>query len=191
MLGFQKLGIYPFFANPARYDAHYMGSQPFTDKLTPALRDHIWEINPRTVEPRGGRVHYDVEGTLAGNWFLLGTTTLDHWARQLIFAYHETFGDRITIAETSPVNEATEGDDAPPHLWWVFGNRPLPEEVTVASGRVKYDVATWYTFYNNTPPSEGTVLIQLTTDDQLTFEFFKGILPGQVEDFISPSYYER
>ncbi len=190
-VGYSESRDLPYFANPTRYDTHYMGSQPFTDKLPPELRAQIWEINPRTHEPRGGRVNYDVAGTLAGNWFLLGTATLDHWARQLIFGYHETFADKITIAETSPTNEETEGDDAPPHLWWVFGNKPIPEEVTLATGKVKYNVATWYKFYNDAPPSEGVVMVELSADDKLIFEFFEGLSLEQVEDFINPSFYER
>ncbi len=91
------------FANPSRYTPEYMGSLPFTDFLTSDLREKVWEINPRTVPPRGGKVAYDVEGTLSGNWFLLGTTTITEWSKQLVLAHHELRADRITIADGSPL----------------------------------------------------------------------------------------
>lgn len=37
------------------------------------IRDQLLEKNPRTKEPRGGKIDFDVDGTLAGNWFLEGS----------------------------------------------------------------------------------------------------------------------
>jgi len=33
----------------------------------------LYGKNPRTVEPRGGKIDFDIDGVLSGNWFLEGT----------------------------------------------------------------------------------------------------------------------
>ncbi len=177
----------PYFANPDRYSPDYRSAIPFTDYLTPALREEVWKINPRTVEPLGGKINYDVEGTIAGNWFLEGTTSYDE-SKQLIFARHERYADKVMIADGSALSS-----DPEPYLWWVFGNEPLPEAVTMGSGKVKYKVATWWEIYQNenTPP-DGTVLIEMTAKDRIKYEFFPGKVPEQVNDFSAAvKIYER
>ena len=106
-IGYSDFSSLPYFAKPSRYDEHYMGSRPFTDILLPELRDQIWNINPRTVEPRGGSIHYDKAGTLAGNWFLespteLHTAFVENWSKIIIFGYHEKWADRIMIVDMYP-----------------------------------------------------------------------------------------
>jgi len=184
-----------YFANPDRYPIEYRGAIPFTDYLTPALREQVWQINPRTVEPRGGKVNYDVEGTLSGNWFLEGTTSLEEWSKQLILARQEMYADKITISDASPLldGDGKQNSGRATNLWWVFGNEPLPESITQASGKVKYKVATWWKIKDNpnTTP-EGTLLFELIAADKLKFEFFPDKLPEEVNDFTSAvKIYER
>ncbi len=177
-----------YFANPDRYSIDYRSAIPFTDFLPENLREKVWEINPRTVEPLGGKINYDLDGTISGNWFLEGTTGGTTWENQLIIAYHERYADRITIADASPQKERGESN-----IWWIIGNQPYPEEITPESGKVKLNVATWYKFATtDTPPSEGIILIELTEDNFLNFEYFPGELPENVEDFTSNMrVYER
>lgn len=167
-----------YFANPDRYDVAYRSAIPFTDYLPTALREQVWDVNPRTVEPLGGKIDYDVEGTLSGNWFLEGTTGWDE-SKQLVFARHERYADKVMIADGSPRSSGLD-----PYLWWVFGNAPLPETITPASGKVEYMVATWWKLVaDENTPAEGTLLIEMTADDRIEYEFVPDKLPGEVEDF--------
>ncbi len=56
--------------------SHYSGepwkiftADPF-DYYEGDLRLRMLEKNPRTAEPKGGRIDYDIDGRLVGNWFL-------------------------------------------------------------------------------------------------------------------------
>ena len=194
-IGLNDLKKAPYFANPDRYPPEYRSAIPFTDYLTPELREQVWEINPRTVEPRGGKVAYDVEGTISGNWFLEGTTSLTEWSKQLIIARQERYADRITISDASPLfdGDGAQNSGVDTYLWWIFGNEPLPETITLSSGKVKYKVATWYLLYSNeNTPAEGTVMIEMTARDKIMYEFFAGKLPEEVDDFTTAvKMYER
>jgi len=194
-IGLTDLKRQAYFANPSRYTPEYMGSLPFTEFLTSALREKIWEINPRTAEPRGGKVAYDVEGTLSGNWFLLGTTSLTEWSKQLVIAKHEHWAERITIMDGSPLfdGDGKLNNGVPPNLWWLVGNSPDPKTITSASGKVKFKVAEWWKLQaNENWPAEGTVMFEISNNQQLKFEFFKEQLPDEVNDFTnSVRIYER
>ena len=57
------------------------------------IKSQILEKNPRTVEPRGGKIDYDIDGKLIGNWFLEGSngyagieTQMNYWTSHLAFA---------------------------------------------------------------------------------------------------------
>src|SRR3989344_6780891 len=57
------------------------------------VRSKILAKNPRTAEPRGGKIDYDIDGKLIGNWFLEGTngyagveTQPNYWVSHLAFA---------------------------------------------------------------------------------------------------------
>jgi len=184
-----------YFANPDRYPIEYRSYIPFTDYLPSDLRDEIWAINPRTVEPRGGKIDYDVASTLSGNWFLEGTTSLDQWSRQLIFARHELYADQVYISDASPLSDGDGklNSGKSPLLWFVFGNEPLPENVTSASGKVKYSVAAWWKFRASVPPSpEGTLMVELIQDNKLKYEWFPGKSVDEVVEFTSSArMYER
>lgn len=184
-----------FFSNPDRYSIDYRSYIPFTDYLPVDLREQVWAINPRTVEPRGGKIDYDVAGTLSGNWFLEGTTSLEQWSRQLVFARHELRADKIYIADGSPLSDGPGSANAgkQPLLWFVFGNEPLPESVTPASGKVKFSVASWWKFTPTVTPSpEGTLMVELIQENKLKYEWFPLKTSSEVTDFTSSAkIYER
>jgi len=187
------IGMFDFakklsFANPDRYSEYYRHNQPWTDYLTPALREQVWLINPRTVEPRGGKINHDVPGTLAGNWFLEGTTEITEWSKQLVFAHHEIYGDKIAIADASPLvdGDGILNDDKEPFLWFVKGNKPQPEDITVGSGFATYEVSKWWLLLNNaSAPIEGIVAVQLMDENTLKYEWFAGKKIAEVTDFTS------
>ena len=194
-IGFSDEKITQYFANPERYPDNYIYSVPFTDMLPQPLKNEVWEINPRTVAPLGGKISYDIEGTISGNWFLEGTTSIDEFGNQLIIAYHERFADRITISDTSPLSDGggNQNQGKETNMWWIIGNAPGPENIVLESGKVKLNVATRYKFSTtDSPPSEGTVMFEMMAIDKLKFEFFEGKLPNEVEDFTALArMYER
>ena len=183
-----------YFANPERYSQEYMGSLPFTDFMPASLRNQVWTVNPRTAEPRGGQVAYDVEGTLSGNWFLQGTTSLLEWSKQLVIARHELWGDRITIMDGSPLfdGDGQLNNGIAANLWWIKGNAPDPKSITPSDGMIKYEVAAWWNQKFNSEHVDGTILFELTADGMLKFEYFDGMTSDEVTDF-SPNVriYER
>jgi hypothetical protein len=179
-----------YFANPSMYGREYRAAVCYTDYLPAHLREEIWEINPRTAEPRCGRVAYDKEGTLAGNWFLEGTTELTQWSRQLIFARDDLYGDQITIADASPLVDGdgilNTGRD--PYIWFVKGNTPEPESITVESGLVKYEVADrWVLIRDEHADPAGTLLIQMHEPEKIEYEYFEGKTADEVSGFTSNS----
>ncbi len=177
-----------YFANPGRYSEQYRHNQAWTDYLTPTLREQVWLINPRTVEPRGGKINHDVPGTLAGNWFLEGTTEITQWSKQLVFAHHEIFGDRIAIADASPLvdGDGILNDSKEPFLWFVKGNDPQPADINITSGFSKYEVAVWWKLLNNaSAPAEGTVAYQLQDANTLKYEWFAEKSSAEVTQFTS------
>ncbi|MGY6741305.1 MAG: hypothetical protein ACXIUQ_01115 [Cecembia sp.] len=179
-----------YFANQEMYGREYRSAVCFTDYLTPALQEQVWAITARTAEPRCGRVAYDKEGTLAGNWFLEGTTEITQWSRQLVFARHDLYGDRITIADASPLldGDGIHTRDIEPYIWFVKGNTPMPEDITIESGPIKYEVANhWLLIQNEDVTPEGTLLIQLLEKEKIQYEYFEGKSAGEVFDFTSQS----
>ncbi|HNR08732.1 MAG TPA: hypothetical protein PKM27_15540 [Saprospiraceae bacterium] len=184
-IGMWDLDREGFFSNPDRYTREYRASVSYTDYLPGALREQIWNINPRTVEPRGGKITYDVEGTLAGNWFIPGTKSLTEWSKQLVIARHEKYADRVTIADASPL---LDGDGAKnvgraSYIWWIKGNIPLPETVTPASGKIKYAVADWWKFTHQEGNPDGTLLIRMENPRQIRYQYFAGKMPDELTEF--------
>ena len=179
-----------YFANPKWYNRDYRSTVCYTDYLPTHLVEQIWEINPRTAEPRCGRIAYDKEGTAAGNWFLEGAKEITEWSKQLVFARHEVYGNQITIVDASPLvdGDGILNDGRDPYLWFVLGNEPEPESITVDSGVVKFEVAApWRILRYGDPPVEGTVLVQLIDSETLQYEWFEDKLASEVSGFTGNS----
>ncbi|MCC5928862.1 MAG: hypothetical protein JJU28_06425 [Cyclobacteriaceae bacterium] len=184
-IGMYDLKREHYFANPGRYTAEYRSTVSYTDYLTESLRNQIWEINMRTEEPRGGTIAYDVEGTLSGNWFLEGTRSINEWSKQLVFGRHDKYGDRLTIVDASPLvdGDGMLNDGRDSYVWWVQGNGPMPPSITASSGKVKYHVAKWYQFFHTETIYDGTILLELQTENRLRYQFFENAVPEDITDF--------
>jgi hypothetical protein len=177
-----------FFVNPDRYSEFYRHSQSWTDYLPADLRDQVWEHNPRTVEPRGGTITYDVVNTISGNWFLEGTTSYLEWSKQLVIGRHEIFADQVTILDASPLvdGDGILNENRQAYVWFIVGSAPSPELVKVSSGMVKYEVAPfWVVLNNHNPTPDGTVAIQLKDNQTIHYEWFEGIKANEVTGFTS------
>ena len=169
--------------NPRRYPDNHRYSAHIFDYFGEPVLSQLLAITPRQEPPRGGKVDYDVAGKIVGNWFREGTTSFVQWSRQLSIVYHHIYGDRITIADGSPMRDVPgiEGPGAP-DVWWVKSNEPRPEAVGVGDGIVKYSLIFGRDFYGDpdydeaTRPVQGVMLVEMLDPGRIRVQVFKGVL---------------
>jgi hypothetical protein len=65
----------PGFVNPDSYKREFwkIHTDDFFKYFDEPLKSQMLALNPRKVEPRGGKIDYDIKGKLIGNWFKEGT----------------------------------------------------------------------------------------------------------------------
>jgi hypothetical protein len=196
------------FVVPASYDSEpwkIHTTDPF-DYFNDSIRSTLIAKSLRTAEPIGGKIDYDIDGRLVGNWFLENTNGYaglylnDYWLGHLAFAYDYIVPSHII---------ASFGDYAgQQEQFGVSSNLPDPADVSMATGLVKYDLVT-YEYYNgaerwdrtsfvqgltmdNYPSIYAVVLVQLVEDRRLKVEIFYGQTSADVSDFTgSALYYVR
>jgi len=158
----------------------------------------LLKLNPRTAEPRGGKIDYDLDGRLVGNWYEVGSggyagrnRRLDYWIGHLTFAYHHIDPTRIVVSLGS--------FDGRPRQFWVKGNVPDPAKISESDGLVKYELV--YSAIDNsgkrydgidTNRVHGVVLTQVLPNRQLRVEAFPGKTAANVSGFTTGAKsYER
>ena len=161
---------------------------PF-DYIDEPLRAKLLSFNARTRKPWGGRIDFDIDGKLVGNWYREGTggyaglnRRWDYWVGHLTFAYHHIDPSQIIISI---------GDvDGKARQFAVRGNSPDPAEIGPTAGFVKYrlvapnvDSRTGKPYANVQERFFGTLLVQLVEDRQLKFEIFPDRQADQVLGF--------
>ncbi|GEM_PF-1776022 len=187
------------FLNPATY-GHYAWRvhlvDPF-DYYEEPIKGDLLKLNPRTAQPRGGKIDFDIEGRLAGNWFKEGTGgypgTRDprgYWLGHLAIVRHHLDTDKIIISI---------GDfDGRPRQFGVKGNGPDPAQVSKENGVVKYELINM-AMPSSPRPFEGAdgqvvgvVLLQVLDGRKLTVETFPGKTANEVAGFTKAALtYER
>ena len=170
---------------------------PF-DYIEEPLRSRLATLNPRKIAPIGGRMDYDIDGRLAGNWFREGTggyaglnRRWDYWVGHLTFAYHHLAPSVIIVS----IGEL----DGRARQFAVRGNTPDPAKVSKADGPVKYTLVTPNVDSRTGKPlpgfderTYGTLLVQLVEERKLKFEAFPGQTGSEVKGFTSAArVYER
>jgi hypothetical protein len=164
------------FLNPSRYPGYHIYAADIYNYLKSPLLDQMVNIAARDAPPWGGKVDYDIEGRIIGNWFLLGTTSFIQWSRQLAIVYDNLHSERIFISDGSPMQDVPGFQDpGRPDIWWVKGNTPRPENVGVAEGIVKYTLilpGPWAT--DETKIVQGVMLVQMINEGSIRVEVFKG-----------------
>lgn len=185
------------FVNPASYDGEgwkIYTADPFP-YYTPQLRQIVVSKNPRTIEPIAGKIDYDIDGKLIGNWFEKGTGGYTGSSEGRDSNYSNT---HLSIAPDPydpayfRVSVGSLYAQAPNNMQNVtLENSPQPQDVSVATGLVKYTLAGWnyvkadgslwdqmaYTKSPKLQPSSqvfGCALAQLIADRELKFEVFAG-----------------
>jgi hypothetical protein len=162
----------------------------------------------RSAAPIGGKIDYDVAGTLVGNWFKKGTNAFAglagerrYWDGHLTMAYDHVDPTRV-ILSTGNFNGTSK-------QYTVKENTPDPKNVTTSTGIVKYELVGFYydkngsrwdlnSFTQNLKVKEepgtpvGTVLFQVLPNNELKVEVFVGKTTSQVSGFTANAQvYER
>ena len=188
------------FISPERYDGEpwkIHTVDPF-DYFAEPIRTLLIEKTIRTEFPVGGKIDYDVQGRLVGNWFKLGTSYKpaqeDYWQNHLSIAYDHIDPSQIRISIGDFMGE--------PKQFGVIGNEPDPASVSVQSGLIKYELALYDYFIGNSNEYwdritaeknltsknlenkvQGVILIQMLEDSKIKVEVFSGKNSSQVLDF--------
>ncbi len=173
--------------------------------VTDTLKAQLLPKNMRTREPLGGRIGYDIAGTLVGNWFRVGrdkSNREEYWTQDLSVVY-----DHI---DESQIRVSLGNFDGYPKAYGVRGNAPDPATITPGSGVVKYGLATFDYFdeagrrwdqihfaknltAKDTGQGRGVVLFQLLDEQTLKVEVFpRATSASQIAGFTENAVlYER
>ncbi len=197
------------FVSPERYAGESWKIHtvdPF-DYFEEPARTQLLGKNLRTAEPRGGKIDYDIDGRLVGNWFLDGVEGyagavgdgLPYWAAHLTIAYDhfDPAQLRVSIGAQTGIDES--GCSQCGNVYAVAGNGPDPADISIASGEVKYELLGRVHVDPErvkTAADErvrlGVILAQMLDDRTIKVEVFPGVTPGQVAGFTeAASIYRR
>ena len=201
------------FINPAQYTAseywktHVADLFEYTDE---PLRDQLLALLERDASPRWGKVGYDIDGRLVGNWFLVGSHGYaglhpqydGYWVGHLAVVYDGNDPAQVEISFGNYQGMARQ--------FAAFGSTPDPATVGESTGLVKYELGelqpysavtgvAWDTTtylphmrVRATGGVIGTVLMQLVGTRSLKMEIFPGKTASQVGGFDSTALmYER
>lgn len=161
----------------------------------------------RSAAPMGGKIDYDVDGTLVGNWFEVGTNKFAglkqerYWAGHLSFVYHHIDPSLVMVSVGTYLPEKAQ-------QFAVYGNVPDPQNVTPQSGMVKYELtnleyydgsSTWDRKTHAKPLTaaftsyvQGVALVEMVHDRKIKFEVFPGKTAADVTGFTdNAKYFER
>lgn len=161
---------------------------PF-DYIGEPLRSELIKKDARKVPPFGGRIDYDIDGKLIGNWYEQGTggyaglnRRIDYWVGHLSIVYHHLDPKIIVFSIGSYDGRAAQ--------FWVKGNTPDPATIGEQAGVVKYELIHGQLGSSGQPQMrpggdqvQGTVLVQVLAGGRLKFEAFPGISGAQVLGF--------
>ncbi|MFC1942771.1 M23 family metallopeptidase [Chloroflexota bacterium] len=210
------------FINPESYKAEpwkIHTVDPY-DYFTEPARSSLLSKNIRQVTPLGGKIDYDVFGSLSGNWFventngymgLVDTVTpikpdqqKGYWNTHLALA-PDPIDPTITIVS----------------FGWFEGRcaqqairqpNPIPANVSVKTGLVRYELWNWqYVHRDSEQPwaglnrqmakdievhfgheMKGTVIFQMLDETHLKMEVFSGVAAKEVTGFTKNAViYER
>ncbi len=192
------------FVNPESYEGEpwKIHTVDTFDYYEEPLRSRLIAKNVRTASPPGGKIDYDVEGRLVGNWFRQGTGKYkgnlgEYWTNHLSIVY-----DSI---DPSQARISVGNFDGRGAQFGVKGNQPDPATV---DGLVKYELTTFDYYVGDTKwnPAKfsnniqaknldevrGVALLQVLPENRLQAEFFPGKKAAEVAEFTASAIvYER
>ncbi|TSC77429.1 MAG: Uncharacterized protein G01um101429_1061 [Parcubacteria group bacterium Gr01-1014_29] len=183
------------------------------DSFVEPIKSKLLSKNIRQAHPRGGKIDYDIDGKLVGNWFVEGTGGYrgvqgDYWVTHLAFAY-DALDPSLAVVSIGDFRGM-------PKHFAIKGNTPDPAIVSVASGLVKYELTgieyltesgqIWNRnefakiskaiesgpIIDEVERVEGVVLAQMLGERKLKFEAFPGKTASEIVGFTdAATLYER
>jgi hypothetical protein len=194
------------FINPAQYTASEVWKTHVADLFDHTqepLRSELLALDERDATPRWGKIDYDIDGRLVGNWFRVGSggyaglaaMNEGYWEGHLAVVYDGNDPGQIDISFGN-----YQGS---PHQFAVIGDAPDPATVDESTGLVRYVLGQIQTYSGTTgqlwdgrtylPHIRtrasagviGTVLMQLMAARSLKVEIFPGLTASQVKGFDS------
>ena len=175
---------------------------PF-DYFKEPVRSQLLNRVVRTAPPKGGKIDYDIEGKLVGNWFKVGYDPKNisgrFWDAELTIAYNNFDPSRIFISMGDWNGRSGQ--------FAIKGNSPDPKDIGIGQ-TVKYQLVGFryqdaqskeWRENNYTPEVKlvegqtiGTLLLKLSDKNTLQLETFPQKSPSEVSDFTSKAQtYER
>ncbi len=197
------------FVNPKSYSAEpwKIHTDDFFKYFNDPLKSQMLSKNPRTAEPRGGRIDYDIAGKLVGNWFQEGTNGYagpkgntgasdgngeGYWSGHFSIAPDAINPSLLDVSFGNYQGKATQ--------FTAKSGFKDPATVDKDSGIVKYEL----TKFNHPGPSQsggtptqsqqvlGVVLLQVLDGNKMKMEAFPGKTASQARAFTSEARtYER
>lgn len=148
--------------------------------FTDDVKSQILPLYARTIEPRDGKIDYDVSGQAVGNWFLEGSngyagssdqskTIQGYYTGHLALAYDYIDG-KTPIFSIGDYN-------GQPTQFTIVGDIDWTK-IVPGSGVTKIQLK-----ISNTPTA--TALLELTAKEKLKLEVFPGKTPSEVSSFDS------
>jgi hypothetical protein len=194
------------FINPAQYTAAEVWKTHMADLFDHTqepLRSQLLALDERDATPRWGKIDFDIDGRLVGNWFRVGTGGYrglnpmqeGYWDGHLAVVPDGNDPSQIDVSFGNYQGAARQ--------FAVIGNSPDPATVTESTGLVRYELGfvetyspatglRWngkaYVPHVRTRASGGviaTVLMQLMAARSLKLEIFPGKSTNQVAGFDS------
>lgn len=194
------------FVNPAQYTAAEVWKTHMADLFDHTqepLRSQLLALDERDATPRWGKIDYDIDGKLVGNWFRVGsggyaglnTMNEGYWDGHLAVVYDGNDPGQIDISFGNY--------QGAPRQFAVVGNSPDPATVAESTGLVRYELGLTQNYSASTgqvwdgktylPHIRarasagviGTVLMQLMAARSLKMEIFPGRSASQVAGFDS------
>ena len=190
--------------------SHYDGEpwkiytvDPF-DYFAEPLRSLLRAKSPRTAEPVGGKIDYDIDGRLLGNWFLEGTEDYSgglthtfcgnrpcpYWTGHLAIAYDHIDASQIRISIGADVGITEEQCRVCQGAYGVLGNAPDPAGIGVESGLVKYNMVARehvgdlrVETRNDESDILGAFIVQVLDDRTIRVEVAAGLTAAQIDGF--------
>ncbi len=196
--------VLPGFVDPVSYSVEdwKIHTVDMFEPFAEPLRSQLLAFNPRQVEPRGGKIDYDIEGKLIGNWFVEGSGGYRGRPEyNRMTGYWKTHAAFVPDAYDPSYFIVSLGDfEGEARQFGTKINSPNPASVGVGTGIVKYELVKWG-YKTDTgvdwdrghfarvtdayAQSEvfGTVLVQMVGERKLKLEVFAGKKASEVTGF--------
>ena len=189
--------IQPSLLRQDRYPDGWGDAACYHEYYDEPLRGQLLAITERTVEPRCGKIDYDIAGRIIGNWFWEAEVptpqAFNDYSTHLAIVYGQIEGDRVAISDGIAIRPESPhlGDEryGAARVFWVKNNEPKPETIGVAEGLVKYEImeAPPLAPIGERPPLDPTIkgvfLVQLIEPGRLKVERVMGKTADEVAGF--------